>query len=110
MGRPGLAAWCLGWPCLRRAERSAIQRRTPVIETPAGNHWLLGSLPCGDPVAGAVGARSAAVGPIVADSGACGAITFVRSAARPYVRFVELGFLCRIAELAGIAAKRLRCG
>ena len=89
--------------------RSAIQRRTPVIEAPVGNQWLLGSLPGGDPVAGAVGAHSAAAGPIVADGDACGAITIVRSAARPYVRFVELGFLSYIAELAGIAAKRLYC-
>jgi hypothetical protein len=33
-----------------------------------------------------------------------------RCAARPHVRFVELGFLCHIAELAGVAAKRLRLG
>jgi hypothetical protein len=90
--------------------RSAIQRRTPVIEAPVSNQWLLGSLPGGDPVAGAVGAHSAAAGPIVADGNACGAITIVRSAARPCVRFVELGFLCRMAELAGVAAKRLRGG
>jgi hypothetical protein len=40
--------------------RWAVQRQTPVIEAPVGNQWLLGSLPDGDPVAGAVGAYSAA--------------------------------------------------
>ncbi len=89
--------------------RSAVQRQTPVIEAPVGNQWLLGSLPDGGPVVGAVGAYSAAVGPIVADGNAWGAITIVRSAARPCVRFVELGFLSHIADLAGVAAKRLRC-
>ena len=90
--------------------RSAVQRQTAVIEAPVGNQWLLGSLPDDDPVVGAVGAYSAAVGPIVADGDAWGAITIVRSAARPCVRFIELSFLSHIADLAGIAAKRLRCG
>ena len=85
--------------------RSAVQRQTPVIEAPVGNQWLLGSLPDGDPVAGAVGAHSAAVGPILADGAAWGAITIVRSAARPCVRFVELGFLSHIADLARCGAR-----
>jgi hypothetical protein len=88
---------------------AAVQRQTPVIEAAVGNQWLLGSLPDGEPVASAVGAQSAAVGPIItADGAACGAITIVRTAARPYVRFVELGFLCQIAELTGVAIRRLR--
>lgn len=50
--------------------RSAVQRQTPVIEARVGNQWRLGSLPDGDPVVGAVGAYSAAVGPIVSDGDA----------------------------------------
>ncbi|HEY7144543.1 MAG TPA: hypothetical protein VH637_09870 [Streptosporangiaceae bacterium] len=88
---------------------AAVRRRTPLIEAPVRDRWLLGRMPDGKPVAGAVGARSAAVGPIVtADGSACGAITIVRTGAKPYVRFVELGFLCHIAELTGVAVKRLR--
>ena len=90
-----------------------LRQRTPAhcaAQAPVGNQWLPGSLPDGDPVAGAVGAYSAAVGPIVAGGAAWGAITIIRSAARPCVRFIELSFLSHIADLAGIAAKRLRCG
>jgi hypothetical protein len=107
---PGLTGLIAGIPLWESPMiSSAVQRQTPVIEAAVGNQWLLGSLPDGKPVAGAVGAQSAAVGPIItADGAACGAITIVRTAARPYVRFVELGFLCHIAELTGVAVKRLR--
>ena len=107
---PGLSGLIAGIPLQESPLiRSAVQRQTPVIEASVGDQWLLGRLPDGKPVAGAVGARSAAVGPIItADGAACGAITIVRTAARPYVRFVELGFLCHIAELTGVAVRRLR--
>jgi hypothetical protein len=55
-----------------------------------------------------IGARSVAVGPILAGDGACGAITVVRSRVGPRLGFRELGILSQIGRLAGAAAERLR--
>jgi len=87
---------------------SAIQRRTPVVCAPIDEAKLLGQLPSGGPVADGLDARSAAVGPIVAAAGVCGAITVVRCGMRPPLGFRELGILSQIGELTGAAADRLR--
>ena len=85
---------------------SAIQRRTPVVCVPIDEATGLGELP-GGPVADGLDARSAAVGPIVAAGGVCGAITVVRCGTRPPLGFRELGILSQIGELTGAAADRL---
>ena len=87
---------------------SAIQRRTPEVCAPIGEAAALGELPAGEPVAAALDARSAAVGPIVAAGGVCGAITVVRCGEHPRLGFRELGIVAQIGELAGAAADRLR--
>jgi hypothetical protein len=48
------------------------------------------------------------MGPIVAGTGVCGAITVVRCGTRSPLGFGELGILSQIGELAGAAADRLR--
>ena len=106
---PGLAAELLGI----RLETcpliwSAIQRRTPLVCAPIGEAAVLGELPGGPPVADGLGARSAAVGPIVAAAGVCGAITTVRCEEQPPLGFRELGILSQIGELTGAATDRLR--
>ena len=68
----------------------------------------LGELPRGGPVADGLGARSAAVGPIVAATGGRGAITVVRCGTQPRLGFRELGILSQIGELTGAAADRVR--
>jgi GAF domain-containing protein len=87
---------------------SAIQRRTPVVCVPIDDATGLGELPGGGPVADGLDARSAAVGPIVAAGGVCGAITVVRCGTHSPLGFRELGILSQIGELAGAAADRLR--
>ena len=87
---------------------SAIQRRTPVVCAPIDEATVLGELPSGGPVADGLDARSAAVGPIVAAAGVCGAITVVRCGTQPALGFRELGILSQIGELTGAAADRLR--
>ena len=67
----------------------------------------LGELPGDGPVADGLDARSAAVGPIVAVTGVCGAITVVRCGTQPPLGFRELGILSQIGELTGAAADRL---
>lgn len=106
---PGLAGQLLGI----RLETcpliwSAIQRRTPVVCVPIDEAAGLGELPGGDPVADGLDARSAAVGPIVAADGVCGAITVVRCGTQAPLGFRELGILSQIGELTGAAADRLR--
>ena len=104
----------LAWQLLRiRLETcpliwSAIQRRTPVVCAPIDEATVLGELPGGGPVADGLDARSAAVGPIVAADGVCGAITVVRCGPHPPLGFRELGILSQIGELTGAAADRLR--
>ncbi len=75
---------------------------------PIGEATALGELPGGEPVAAALDARSAAVGPIVAAGGVCGAITVVRCGEHAPLGFRELGIVAQIGELAGAAADRLR--
>jgi len=87
---------------------SAIQRRTPVVCAPIDEATVLGELPSGGPVADGLDARSAAVGPIVAATGVCGAITVVRCGTQPPLGFRELGILSQIGELTGAATDRLR--
>jgi GAF domain-containing protein len=87
---------------------SAIERRTPVVCVPIDEATGLGELPGGGPVADGLHARSAAVGPIVAAGGVCGAITVVRCGPRAPLGFRELGILSQIGELTGAAADRLR--
>src|SRR5215471_17578929 len=115
---PGLAAELLGI----RLETcpliwSAIQRRTPLVCAPIGEAAVLGELPGGAQVTDGLGARSAAVGPIVAAAGVCGAITTVRCeeqpplgfrGEQPPLGFRELGILSQIGELTGAATDRLR--
>ena len=105
---PGLAGQLLGI----RLETcpliwSAIQRRTPVVCAPIDEAAVLGELPGGGPVADGLDARSAAVGPIVAADGVCGAITVVRCGMHAPLGFRELGILSQIGELTGAAADRL---
>jgi hypothetical protein len=69
---------------------------------------MLGRLRDGRPVARVIGARSVAVGPILAGDAACGAITVVRGRVGPRLGFRELGILAQIGRLAGVAAERLR--
>ena len=87
---------------------SAIQRRTPVVCAPIDEATVLGELPDCGPVADGLDAGSAAVGPIVAAAGVCGAITVVRCGPHPPLGFRELGILSQIGELTGAAADRLR--
>jgi len=106
---PGLAGQLLGI----RLETcpliwSAIQRRTPVVCAPIDEATGLGELPGGGTVADGLDAGSAAVGPIVAAGGVCGAITVVRCGTHSPLGFRELGILTQIGELTGAAADRLR--
>jgi len=87
---------------------SAIQRRTPLVCAPIDEAAVLGELPGGAQVTDGLGAGSAAVGPIVAASGVCGAITTVRCGEQPPLGFRELGILSQIGELTGAASDRLR--
>jgi GAF domain-containing protein len=106
---PGLAGQLLGIP-LETCPLiwSAIQRRTPVVCVPIDEATGLGELPGGGPVAKGLDARSAAVGPIVAAGGVCGAITVVRCGTQTPLGFRELGILSQIGELTGAAADRVR--
>lgn len=88
--------------------RSAVRRCTPEVRAPVDDEWLLGGLPDGRPVVGALGVCSVAVGPIVAQGAATGALTIARCADRPFIGFPELGVLAHIAELTGAAVRRLR--
>ncbi|MBV9383235.1 MAG: hypothetical protein JOY82_10535 [Streptosporangiaceae bacterium] len=89
--------------------QDAITRNTPAVMASLDDPRLLGALPDGRPVADALHAHSAAVGPISADGSACcGAITIVRGPERPYVGFGELQALSRVADLAAAAMNRLR--
>ena len=106
---PGLA----GQPLRIRLETcpliwSAIQRRTPVVCAPIDEATVLGELPGGGPVTVGLDAGSAAVGPIMAAAGVCGAITVVRCGPHPPLGFRELGILSQIGELTGAAADRVR--
>ncbi len=87
---------------------SAVSRCTPEVRASIDDEWMLGGLPDGRAVASVIGARSVAVGPILAGDGACGAITVVRSRVGPRLGFRELGILSQIGRLAGVAAERLR--
>ena len=87
---------------------SAVNRCTPEVRASIDDEWMLGGLPDGRPVASVIGARSVAVGPILAGDGAWGAITVVRSRVGPRLGFRELGILSQIGRLAGVAAERLR--
>lgn len=108
--QPGLAGQLQGVP-LETCPliRSAVDRCTPVVCAPIEDELLLGALPGGETVARALGARSAASGPIVAAAGVRGAITVVRVGSRPPLGFRELGILAQIAELTGAATDRM-CG
>lgn len=88
--------------------RDAMTRNTPAVCASLDDPRLLGALADGRTVADALHAQSAAVGPISAEGGACGAITIVRGPERPYVRFGELQTLSRVAEFAAAAMGRLR--
>jgi GAF domain-containing protein len=105
---PGLAGQLLAIP-LENCPliRSAVDRCTPVVCAPIDDQRLLGALPGGEAVAHALGARSAAAGPIVASAGVRGAITVVRGGDRPALGFRELGILSQIADLTGAATDRL---
>jgi hypothetical protein len=87
---------------------SAMQRCTPVV-TPVANddESLLGMLPGGRTVLGAIGARSAAAAPIMNGPTARGAITIVRGPGPPAIGFIELGVLAQISELTNAAVERL---
>ena|GEM_PF-2592008 len=87
---------------------SAMSRCTPEVRASIDDEWMLGGLPDGRPVARVIGARSVAVGPILAGDGACGAITVVRGRVGPRLGLRELGILSQIGRLAGAAAERLR--
>jgi GAF domain-containing protein len=87
---------------------SAIRRRTPLVCAPIGEAAVLGEFPGGAQVTDGLGARSAAVGPIVAAAGVCGAITTIRCGEQPPLGFRELGILSQIGELTGAATDRLR--
>ncbi len=87
---------------------SAISRCTPEVRGSIDDEWMLGGLPDGRPVTSVIGARSVAVGPILAGGGAAGAITVVRGRVGPRLGFRELGILSQIGRLAGAAAERLR--
>jgi GAF domain-containing protein len=89
---------------------SAVSRCTPEVRASIDDEWMLGGLPDGRPVTQAIGARSVAVGPILAGDGACGAITVVRGRVGPRLGFRELGVLAQVGRLAGVAAERLRSG
>ncbi len=106
---PGLVA-ALGEVAARSCPviSSAVSRCTPEVRASIDDEWMLGGLPDGRPVASVIGARSVAVGPILAGGGACGAITVVRSRVGPRLGFRELGILSQIGRLAGVAAERLR--
>jgi len=88
--------------------RSAVRRRTPLVYATLDDPSLLGRLPDGRTVAGALHAHSVAAGPVIAARGPYGAITVVRCAGQPYVSFGELQILSEIAGLAGAAIDRLR--
>ncbi len=51
---------------------SAVSRCTPEVRASIDDEWMLGGLPDGRAVASVIGARSVAVGPILAGDGACG--------------------------------------
>jgi GAF domain-containing protein len=87
---------------------SAVSRCTPEVRASIDDEWMLGGLPDGRPVTRVIGARSVAVGPILAGDGACGAITVVRGRVGPRLGFRELGLVAQIGRLAGAAAERLR--
>jgi len=87
---------------------SAVSRCTPEVRASIDDEWMLGGLPDGRSVASVIGARSVAVGPILAGDRACGAITVVRGRVGPRLGFRELGILSQIGRLAGAAAERLR--
>jgi GAF domain-containing protein len=87
--------------------RSAVRRRTPLVQASVRDQSLLGTLPGGEPVITALGAHSVAVGPIMSRGAAAGAIAIARCARSPLVSFLELGVLARIADLTGVAAARL---
>ncbi len=87
---------------------SAVSRCTPEVRASIDDEWMLGGLPDGRPVASVIGARSVAVGPILAGNAACGAITVVRGRVGPRLGFRELGILSQVGRLAGVAAERLR--
>ena len=89
---------------------SAVSRCTPEVRASIDDEWMLGGLPDGRPVAGVIGARSVAVGPILAGDAACGAITVVRGRIGPRLGFRELGILSQIGRLAGVAATYLLSG
>jgi hypothetical protein len=85
---------------------SAMWRAAPVV-TGLDDESLLGLLPGGRPVATTLGARSAAVAPVLNDGAARGAITIVRCTDHPDAGFVELGVLSQIADLTNAAVTRL---
>jgi hypothetical protein len=87
---------------------SAVGRCTPEVRASIDDEWMLGGLPDGRPVTQVIGARSVAVGPILAGGAAVGAITVVRGRVGPRLGFRELGILSQIGRLAGVAAERLR--
>ena len=89
---------------------SEVSRCTPEVRASIDDEWMLGGLPDGRPVTRVIGARSVAVGPILAGDSACGAITVVRGRVGPRLGFRELGVLAQIGRLAGVAAERLRSG
>jgi hypothetical protein len=87
---------------------SAMQRGTPVVTAVTDDDEpLLGTLPGGRTVLGALDACSAAAAPIMNGPDARGAITIVRSAGHPGIGFVELGFLAQIGDLTNAAVERL---
>jgi hypothetical protein len=88
--------------------RSVMQRGTQVVTPVTGDdESLLGRLPGGRTVLGAIGACSAAAAPIMNGPTAHGVITIVRGAGRPGISFVELGVLTQIGELTNAAVERL---
>ena len=80
---------------------SAVSRCTPEVRASIDDEWMLGGLPDGRPVTEVIGARSVAVGPILAGAGACGAITVVRGRVGPRLGFRELSILSQIGRRPG---------
>lgn len=108
-GEPGLSSQLLDVPVETcPLIWSTVQRSTPALAASIDDELLLGAFPGGAPVATSLGARSVAVGPVLASGAVCGAITAVRCGSHPRLGFRELGILSQIGELTGAAADRLR--
>jgi hypothetical protein len=86
---------------------SAMSRCAPVVALADDDESLLGRLPGGRTVIGALSACSAATAPIMNQDTPRGAVTIVRGPGRPGIGFVELGVLAQIGDLTNAAVERL---